>query len=99
MIAAQTTPELEPVPPRWVEDALGGEGEGVNVRVAPGVDATVSHDLVLLRTALEQITDLSVQALRSRVTEAYRNLEIGLRTLERKPIRFWNFIPHVGTQM
>jgi chorismate lyase/3-hydroxybenzoate synthase len=88
---------LEPIPPRWVQDVLGPDA--VDVDLGPHVRGTASRHLLLVVTTIEQATSMSADAVRARVTEAYRRLGAALASTDRSPVRFWNFIPDLGRAM
>lgn len=86
-----------PVPPRWVEELLGGSASrdarngGVDVRTAgPAAHAT---------TCIRDAVHLDAPALRERVAAAYRAVIGSLEHVGRHPARFWNFIPDIGEPM
>ena len=86
-----------PVPPRWVDELFGSAASGsprqgdVDVRTS-GVTA---HATVCIADAVS----LESQALRVRVTSAYRAIIDSLERIGRHPARFWNFIPDIGEPM
>ena len=80
-----------------MEDALG-----VNARrsdPSPTVQAIVSGQLLLLTTTVVGAGSMSAGALSAHVSDAYVRIGEALSRLDRRPIRFWNFIPDPGEMM
>ncbi len=90
-------PHLFPRPPLWVDDALGSHAR----RPDPvgGVDIVAADPLALLAAAVPGARSMSADALRARVSDAYIAIGYALTTLNRVPIRFWNFVPDPGEPM
>ncbi len=90
-------PHLLARPPVWVEDALGPIPQQ---REAIGRVAVVAADpLAVFSTTIEAARGMSAAALRAHVAEAYIAVGGALTTLNRVPIRFWNFVPGPGDPM
>jgi chorismate lyase/3-hydroxybenzoate synthase len=80
-----------------VDDALGSHAR----RPDPvgGVDIVAADPLALLAAAVPGARSMSADALRARVSDAYIAIGHALTTLNRVPIRFWNFVPDPGEPM
>jgi chorismate lyase/3-hydroxybenzoate synthase len=91
-----TLPDLEPEPPRWVQDVFRSTAI---LDLGPRVHATASGDLVLLKATIARVTRMSVDEMRRRVAETYHDLGSALAKTDRTPIRLWNFIPDLGKVM
>ena len=89
--------DVDPRPPRWVDDALGPHPFPIDA--GPHVWAISSGTLVLLTSTIAVAPDIPAGTLRAAVTQVYQRFEQSLATLDRRPIRFWNFIPAIGTPM
>lgn len=89
---------LTPVPPRWVDELLGPGSAGDNT---PDGDLEIQNagPFVHATTCVRDAVNLDAPALRSRVASAYLTLIGALETLERYPVRFWNFVPGIGEAM
>jgi chorismate lyase/3-hydroxybenzoate synthase len=89
---------LTPTPPRWVGELFGPPSPGgdehdgdIHIQAA-GVFA---HAAARVRDAVR----LDAPVLRSRVASAYLAILRSLETLQRYPVRFWNFVPGIGDAM
>jgi len=89
--------DLFPRPPLWVEEALAVDAQ--QTAASTTVQAISSGPLLLLTTTVPEASAMSADTLRTRVSEAYARIGEALATFQRKPIRFWNFIPDPGRAM
>jgi chorismate lyase/3-hydroxybenzoate synthase len=80
-----------------VDDALGSDARRHDP-VGP-VDIVAADPLALLATAVPGARGMSAEALRAHVSDAYIAIGHALTTLNRVPIRFWNFVPDPGEPM
>jgi chorismate lyase/3-hydroxybenzoate synthase len=88
---------LAPVPPRWVDELLGGSAPGgtCHGRVGIRTSGRSAHATACIGDAVR----LEAQALRANVAAAYREIIDTLTKIGRHPARFWNFIPDIGEPM
>jgi chorismate lyase / 3-hydroxybenzoate synthase len=89
--------DVDPRPPHWVDEVLGPQP--FTIDAGPHVRAISSESLVLLTAAIAVAPDTPAETLRSEVTLAYRRLQQTLASIDREPIRFWNFVPAIGAPM
>jgi enamine deaminase RidA (YjgF/YER057c/UK114 family) len=90
-------PHLFPRPPRWVDDALGAGARQCDL-VGP-VDVVAADPLALLAASVPGARGMAADALRAGVCDAYIAIGRALTTLNRVPVRFWNFVPDPGEPM
>lgn len=95
-LSAAELPPLVPRPPRWVDLLLG---DTRRVSVSGTVQIAVSGEIAQFSTCVVDAANLTVERLRSRVTEAYVAIGEAVSTLQRHPVRFWNFVPSPGEVM
>jgi enamine deaminase RidA (YjgF/YER057c/UK114 family) len=88
---------VEPIPPRWVHEALGSSATLADR--GGDVHSVSCGELLLLTAAIERATGLPVDALRGQVANVYLRLAAELAVSAHRPIRFWNFIPALGESM
>lgn len=86
-----------PVPPRWVDELLGGSAPGDTCHGR--VDIRSSGRSAHATTRISGAVHLEPQALRANVASAYRAVIDSLARIGRHPARFWNFIPDIGEPM
>jgi enamine deaminase RidA (YjgF/YER057c/UK114 family) len=86
-----------PVPPRWVEELVGGCAPG-DARNG-GVDVRLCGPAAHATTCIRDAIHLDARELRERVASAYGAVIESLETIARHPVRFWNFIPDIGAPM
>jgi chorismate lyase/3-hydroxybenzoate synthase len=94
---ADPPPHLTPRPPLWVDEALGASarrGDSIGPVV---VDA--AGPLAVLATSVTGARALPADELRGRVAEAYAAIGRALTSIDRVPIRFWNFVPDPAEPM
>jgi chorismate lyase/3-hydroxybenzoate synthase len=80
-----------------VDDALG-TGAQRRDPVGP-VDIVAADPLALLAASVPGARDMSAEGLRAHVSDAYIAIGHALTTLNRVPVRFWNFVPDPGEPM
>jgi chorismate lyase/3-hydroxybenzoate synthase len=80
-----------------VDDALGTHARRRDP-IGP-VDIVAADPLALLATSVPGARGMPAEALRARVSDAYIAIGHALTTLDRVPIRFWNFVPDPGEPM
>jgi chorismate lyase/3-hydroxybenzoate synthase len=96
-LIADPPPHLFPRPPLWVDDALGADARR---RDPVGrVDIVAADPLALLAASVPGARGMSADTLRAHVSDAYIAIGHTLTTLNRVPIRFWNFVPDPGEPM
>src|SRR5687767_5149454 len=86
-----------PVPPRWVDELLGGSAPGDTCHGR--VDIRSSGRSAHATTCISGAVHLEPQVLRANVSSAYRAVIDSLAKIGRHPARFWNFIPDIGEPM
>lgn len=89
-------PNLQPKPPRWVEDAMPNPSV---CEVGSSVHASRSGSLVLLTTTVSNAGGLDADALREAVTQTYVAIGAALKSVQSKAIRLWNYLPDPGCLM
>jgi len=94
---ADPPPHLSPTPPQWVDEALGANA--LQWDAGRSVEARGSGPLLLLRTTVSGARGMTAEQLRARVSDAYVAIGASVTSVNRQPIRFWNFIPDPGEQM
>jgi chorismate lyase/3-hydroxybenzoate synthase len=90
-------PPVDPVPPAWVQDAIGSSA--TSVQAGGNLSITASGDLALLTAVVEDVKCLPVETLRGQVAETYRHVGAALAATGRHAIRYWNFIPGIGEEL
>jgi chorismate lyase/3-hydroxybenzoate synthase len=50
-------------------------------------------------TTIDDVEELTAEALEARVADAYRGMGASLAREQRHAVRFWNFIPHIHAQV
>jgi chorismate lyase/3-hydroxybenzoate synthase len=88
---------LMPVPPRWVEDLLGGLAP--RATHCGSVDVRTAGPAAHVTTCIRDAVRLDARALRESVAGAYRAVIDSIEKIDRHPVRFWNFIPDIGETM
>lgn len=91
-------PPLIPLPPRWVEDLFGG-GLGFDQPHDGNIEIRTNGPLAHAKTSIRHAADLDAQTLRSQVAAGYLALIRALKSVDRHPVRFWNFVPGIGEMM
>lgn len=92
----QVPAALAPVPPGWVAALLGS---AVPEPLGAGATAVSAGPLALVRTSVPDAASLGAAALRSAVSDAYEQIQTFVSDTRRHPVRFWNFVPHLGASM
>lgn len=88
---------LTPTPPRWVEELLG---PGLAGNTSDGeLQIQNAGAIVHATTCVRDAVNLDAPTLRNRVASAYLTLIDAVETLDRYPVRFWNFVPGIGDAM
>jgi chorismate lyase/3-hydroxybenzoate synthase len=86
-----------PVPPRWVDELLGGSAPGDTCHGR--VDIRTCGSTAHATTRIGDAVHLGAEELRAHVASAYRAVIYSLTKIGRHPVRFWNFIPGIGEPM
>lgn len=83
-------PPLRPHPPRWVNEALHAHGV---LPAGEQLDTLIGGPLALLTRTVANAAQMKADALRAAVGDTYAAIGRTLKSLDRKPIRFWNYLP------
>jgi chorismate lyase/3-hydroxybenzoate synthase len=88
-----SAPPLAPEPPPWVAELM------VDARARetdPAVRTLSSGDLALVSIVVPGARQLDAERLGSEVAGAYDAVGRALRAIQRRPIRWWNYLPDPG---
>ena len=88
---------LEPDAPAWVHDLLQGaeRDRGLDLRQYPMIEVKRCDPFVRVTARVPDATHLTADDLSRRVSEQYVAIDSLLSTLQRQPIRFWNYVPGI----
>jgi chorismate lyase/3-hydroxybenzoate synthase len=81
---------LRRVPPDWVMRLLGHASR----HELPGVQLQSGGELTLLHACVPDVVEMSADEMRQAAAGIYANLGNALATIDRSPVRMWNYMPH-----
>ena len=95
-VTADAAPVLVAEPPLWVADLMV---DAHTPETGPVVETRASGDLALLSIVVRKARHMDAERFRGEVAGAYDAMGHALRSIRRRPIRWWNYLPDPGEML